>query len=80
MSIMKILQKIKISKNKTPRLQEYFFREALAEVGITSGKISIDHMNGNCWHEDVGTVPIIFPIKRIDEINKLRANKKMNIF
>lgn len=56
-------------------LQEFFFREALREIGILDGKVEIDHMNGTCWHEGVGKVPIIFPEGRISTVREFSRRK-----
>lgn len=65
-------------KNEHMVLQEYFFREALKEIGISNGRVEIDHMNGTCWHKNVGTVPLVFPEDRIEKVRLFSRRKTQN--
>lgn len=61
-------------------IQEFFFRKALIEKGISKGKIRIDHFNGRCWHEKLGDFPVIFPESIIKKTDKLEKNKSFSYF
>jgi len=82
---MKILKKIykKVrgrADSKNPTLQEFFFREALKEIGISDGEVKIDHLNGTCWHNRVGLVPLVFPKYWIIEARSLLGLKSEDYF
>lgn len=53
------------------KLQEFFFREALSEIGITHGAVEIDHRRGLCSHNEVGVVPIVFPMSMVRKIQRM---------
>ena len=57
-------------------LQEFFFKTALKEAGITvSQPYSIDHKIGNNINNGK-RYPIIFPIGRINKINNIKSKTK----
>jgi hypothetical protein len=53
---------------------------ALKEIGVTGGQIEMDHHNGQSWHKDVGTVPIVFPMTYVTRINEMDKAKTQNFF
>lgn len=55
-------------------LQEYFLRESLLEKGY-SLNYKINHKKGTSYHEDLGLLPIIFPEKIINFVEKLDKSK-----
>jgi hypothetical protein len=57
-------------------LQEFFFRKALAEVGITDGVVEVDHFNGLNFHKRIGTVPIVFPMSIVNRVRAIPKLKK----
>lgn len=63
-----------------PKLQEYFFRLSLNEIGIEFGEIKINHYEGTCWHKKTGWVPICFPSSMLVEIEKIDKTKTSNYF
>lgn len=72
--------KKKKDKPKRPVLQEYFFRQALEEVGIVGGEIKIDHQTGKCWHSETGWRPITFPKSLVDEVANISKEKTEDYF
>lgn len=61
-------------------LQEYFFREALSEIGVLGGRVKIDHMNGRSFHEATGWVPIVFPMRLVDEVRAMSKTKSRDYY
>ncbi len=65
---------------KNPVLQEHFFRQSLAEIGIWGGDIKIDHIMGKSHHAETGWVPIVFPESLILYAGKIPKHKSRDFF
>lgn len=80
----KLLRSLKLLRkprhNKSPVLQEHFFRMALAERGIWGGEIEVDHMNGINFHHSTGQVPIVFPEFLLTFTSCLSKDKTQDYF
>jgi len=76
--ISTFLRDTKVSE--TPQLQEYFFRLALAEIGVWGGEIKTDHKMGRCFHKKTGWVQLVFPESLIRLTSNLPKNKDKDYF
>ena len=63
-----------------PTLQEYYFRSALQEEGLSKGSVKVDHHNGLCWHKETGWIPIVFPQSLIERVRSIPLEKKDEYF
>ena len=64
------------------KLQEHFFKLSLAEIGIKSDGMRIDHQNGTCSHERLGSlaIGIVFPESLLRNIQRLNFEKKIDYY
>lgn len=63
-----------------PVLQAHFFHLALAEVGLSTSGITIDHHTGRCFQPQVGAVPLVFPLALLQRIDALPKRKSQDYF
>lgn len=78
--ILKQLLKLGRKKKKTPSLQEYYFANALDEMGVDKENIKINHYNGECFHDELGRFPLIFPMSLVKIVEELSKEKKQDYF
>lgn len=67
-------------RKKGVMLQEYFFREALKEIGINCGSITINHHDGRCHHSKTGWVPLIFPNRLLTLVSNINKTKMSDYY
>lgn len=67
-------------KKRNPVLQEFHFRQALNELGISGGLVEIDHHNGTCWHKKVGHVPLVFAEAWIEKARAFSTTKTQDYY
>lgn len=78
---MRMLRKLyKILLPDPPKLQEFYFRKALDELGIHDGQVVIQHETGRCFHEQTGWLNLTFPITHVRAAMQLRAPKTSETF
>ena len=65
---------------KPLKLQEFFFRTALLEIGIVGGDVKLDHKKGLCFHPNLGTVPLVFPIALVEQVRRIPKKKTLEYF
>lgn len=76
----KILDGNKPRPASGPVLQEYFFRQALSEIGIEGGDVEVDHYYATCTHSQVGKVPLVFPEGYISRVASMPKKKTQEYF
>jgi hypothetical protein len=65
---------------KAPSLQEFFFKEALTEQGLSAANIEIDHYLGQCWSDETGWIPLVFPLRVTEFTERLDKTRTQKYF